>query len=133
MVTATAGMMLTDRLGGFTPGTESLRRGVSMTSDITMVRIYLSEADRGPHKNLMQEIMNLLHDQHGIRGVTVFRGIAGLGDTGEAEAADLIRRLIDLPLVIEFFDEPQKIEAALPPLRDLVPAGQIVSWPAATR
>jgi uncharacterized protein len=34
----------------------------------------------------------------------------------------------DLPLGIEFFDEPQVAEAAIHLLDDLVPGGHIVSW-----
>jgi hypothetical protein len=36
----------------------------------------------------------------------------------------------DLPLVIEFFDEPGVAEAAIHLLDDLVPGGHIVSWQA---
>jgi hypothetical protein len=36
----------------------------------------------------------------------------------------------DLPLVIEFFDEPTVAEAAIHLLDGLVPGGHIVSWPA---
>jgi uncharacterized protein len=39
-----------------------------MESEITIVRIYLSEGDHGRRKNLMQEILNILHDQHRVRG-----------------------------------------------------------------
>lgn len=104
-----------------------------MASDITMVRMYLSETDHGRRRTLMKDIMNLLHDQHRVRGVTVFRGIAGFGDTGEVHAADLLRVLVDLPLVLEFFDAPEKVEAVLPLLRALVPDGHIVTWPATSR
>jgi uncharacterized protein len=104
-----------------------------MARDVTLVRIYLSEADHGHRRNLMREVLNLLHEQHRVAGVTVFRGIAGFGDTGEVHAADLLRLMVDLPLVIEFFDEPAKVEAVLPLLRGLVAEGHIVSWPATSR
>jgi uncharacterized protein len=42
----------------------------------------------------------------------------------------MLRLNIDLPLVIEFFDEPEIAEAAIHLLDDLVPGGHIVSWPA---
>lgn len=104
-----------------------------MESDITIVRIYLSESDHGRRKNLMQEILNILHDRHRVRGVTVFRGIAGFGHTGEVHAADILRLMVDLPLVIEFFDDPSVVQAALGLLTGLVPAGRIVSWRATCR
>lgn len=104
-----------------------------MATDVTIVRIYLSEADHGKRNNLMKEIFAILHDQHRVKGTTVFRGIAGFGQTGEVHAADLLRLMVDLPLVIEFFDTPETVEAALPLLKPLVPQGHIVSWPAALR
>jgi uncharacterized protein len=101
-----------------------------MANDIVMVRIYLSEADHGRRRTLMQEILTLLQDRHAVQGVTVFRGIAGFGASGEVRADDILRLNVDLPLVIEFFDEPKVVEAAIHLLDDLVPGGHIVSWPA---
>lgn len=101
-----------------------------MTNEILMVRIYLSEADHGRRRTLMREILTLLQERHAVQGVTVFRGIAGFGASGEVHADDLLRLNVDLPLVIEFFDEPKVADAAIHLLDDLVPGGHIVSWPA---
>jgi uncharacterized protein len=101
-----------------------------METEVTVVRIYLSESDHGRRKTLMQEILNILHDQHKVRGVTVFRGIAGIGDTGEVHASDMLRILVDLPLVIEFFDTPEVVTAVLALLASLTPAGHTISWSA---
>ena len=101
-----------------------------MTNDILMARIYLSEADHGKRRTLMQEILTLLQERHAVQGVTVFRGIAGFGASGEVRADDILRLNVDLPLVIEFFDEPGIVHAAIALLDDLVPSGHIVSWPA---
>jgi len=104
-----------------------------MDREVTIVRIYINEADHGRRKNLMQEVLNVLRDQQRVHGVTVFRGIAGFGDTGEVHSADVLRLMVDLPLVIEFFDETKVVEAVLGLLRDLVPEGKIVCWPARQR
>jgi uncharacterized protein len=101
-----------------------------MDNEILVARIYLSEADYGRRKTLMQEILTLLQDKHAIQGVTVFRGIAGFGASGETRADDILRLNVDLPLVIEFFDEPRVAEAAIRLLDGMVPRGHIVSWPA---
>ena len=98
-----------------------------MANDVLMVRVYLSEADHGRRKTLMREILSILHDRHAVQGVTVFRGVAGFGASGEVHANDILRLNVDLPLVIEFFDEPEVAEAAIH-LDDLVPGGHIVSW-----
>ena len=104
-----------------------------MDNEVMVVRIYLREGQHDNHKNLMQEIMEILHDQHRVQGVIVFRGIAGFGASGEMHAADLLRLSVDLPLVIEFFDAPAVAQAALDLVAPLVPAGHIISWRASCR
>jgi len=101
-----------------------------MSEDILIVRIYLSEADHGRRKRLMDEILTLLQEQHAVKSVTVFRGIAGFGASGEVRADDILRLNVDLPLVIEFFDEAKVVQAAIALLDDLVVNGHIISWPA---
>lgn len=101
-----------------------------MVNDILIVRIYIRETNQGKRKTLLQEILALLQDRHAVQGVTVFRGIAGFGASGETRANDILRLSVDLPVVIEFFDEPKVVEAALALLGDLVPGGHIISWPA---
>ena len=104
-----------------------------MEKDMTLVRIYLSEADQGKRHNLLDEVMELLHDKHRVHGVTVFRGIAGFGAKGVVHSADLLRLAQRLPLVVEFFDEPKVVEEALKALDSLLPSGHIISWPVTTR
>lgn len=92
------------------------------------VRIYLSESDTRNNHNLMQEIFRRLHDQHKIHGVTVFRGIAGFGRHGQVHSADLLRLNANLPLVIEFFDDPPAVDEVLSWLTEVVPLGHITIW-----
>lgn len=104
-----------------------------MESEVTVVRIYLHEADHGPHHNLMREILNLLQKMHEVRGVTVFRGVAELDKNGRVRASDLLRIMVDLPIVIEFFDAPAKVDTVLAALEGLVPSGRILVWRALCR
>lgn len=104
-----------------------------MNKEMVLVRIYLSEADQGKKYNLLDEVMEVLHDQHKVHGVTVFRGIAGFGAKGTVHSADLLRLTARLPLVVEFFDEPDIVAAALAVLDDLIPSGHLVSWPVGVR
>ena len=97
---------------------------------VTIARIYIKEGDRIENHSLMQEIFKLLHEQHKVHGVTVFRGVAGFGSRGEVHADDLLRLTVHLPLVLEFYDEPEIVESLLLRIRQMVPAGHIVSWTA---
>lgn len=76
----------------------------------------------------MREILTLLADQHRVQGVVVFRGIAGLGAGGEVRASDILRLNVDLPLVIEFFDQPKITDAVLSALEAMVPKGHMLAW-----
>ncbi len=104
-----------------------------MSSEVIVVRIYIHEAEQDRRTNLQQEILTLLHDQQRVKGVTVFRGIAGFGASGAVHAADLLRLTVDLPIVIEFYDEPQVAQAAMKLLNGLVPDGHVVWWQANCR
>ena len=75
-------------------------------------------------------LLERLHDQEKVRGVTVFRGISGFGRTGVVHSSRMLDLSMDLPVVVEFFDEPVKVERILTHLADLLPPGHVVSWPA---
>lgn len=96
-----------------------------MTTSITIVRVYLSEADR-----LLKPLMGKLHDEEGVRGVTVFRGVTGFGKKGKIHSSSLLDLATDLPVVVEFFDEPDKVKSIVDHLNKLVEPGHIVSWSA---
>ena len=93
--------------------------------EVTMVRMYLTEAQH-PMKTLLAK----LHDEEKVRGVTVFRGIAGFGRSGVMHSSRLLDLSMDLPVVIEFFDEPEKVRRILTHLKGVVPSGCIVTWSA---
>lgn len=101
-----------------------------MDKPVRFVRIYFSETDRGPRGTLKEYLFEHLRRTHQVHGVTVFRGIAGFGQSGESHASDLLRLSADLPLVLEFFDAPERVEAALQDIRPLIKPGHLVSWDA---
>ncbi|MGA9867465.1 MAG: DUF190 domain-containing protein [Acetobacteraceae bacterium] len=102
-----------------------------MGEEMLVARIYINESDHGRRKSLMQEMLNVLHEQQRVLSVVVFRGIAGIGDSGEVHAADILRLNVDLPLVVEFFDRADVVKAALALLEPLLPAGHpILCWTA---
>ena len=56
-----------------------------------------------------------------------------LGAGGEVRASDLLRLNVDLPVVIEFFDQPVVVDAVLGALEGMVPKGHVVAWRAGRR
>ena len=94
-------------------------------SEVTVVRVYLHEA-----KAYMHELLQYLHDESKVHGVTVFRGITGFGSSGVVHSSTLIDMSLDLPIVIEFFDETEKVMSIIEYLNAIIKPGHIVYWPA---
>lgn len=94
-------------------------------TEVTMVRIYLSEQD-----SHLDNLMKRLHDWEKVRGVSVFRGITGYGDNGKVHTASLTDLSLDLPLVVEFFDAPAKVEKILEHLNTTIKSRHMVKWSA---
>jgi PII-like signaling protein len=92
--------------------------------DVRCVRVYLTEHDKYQH------LLECLHDDKKVRGVTVFRGISGFGQSGHLHSAQLIDTVMDLPIVIEFFDVPERVDEIITHLSKMVPPGHILSWTA---
>ena len=95
------------------------------STEVTVVRIYLEEG----HAQL-DNLLKRLHDWEHVRGVSVFRGIAGFGDSGQLHTAKLVDLSFDLPLVVEFFDEPDKATQIMEHLADTIKPGHMLSWSA---
>mgnify|MGYP001814202949 CR=1 FL=1 len=93
------------------------------TLDVTFVRVYLTESE-----DVLEELLGHLHDEEKVQGVTVFRGISGFGKSGKMHAASLMDMSLDLPLVVEFFDVPDKTNIILEHIRRMVEPGHIVCW-----
>lgn len=94
-------------------------------SEVTMVRVYLTEGD-----HQLRKLLDFLQREEHVRGVTAFRGIAGFGPSGKLHEASLLDISLDLPLVVEFFDAPERAEKIKRDLHQWVGPGHIVSWSA---
>ena len=79
---------------------------------------------------MLRELLNCLHDELRVGGVTVTRGIAGFGASGRIHASNLLDLSLNLPLVVEFFDAPEKVQVALKRVHDYVGPGHVVTWQA---
>lgn len=95
------------------------------TNEVIIARVYLHEA-----KAHQEELLKFLHDESKVRGVTVFRGVSGFGKSGKYHSSTLMDMSLDLPVVVEFFDEPEKVMAIIKELNKKINPGHIVYWPA---
>lgn len=95
------------------------------TIEVTMVRIYVTEGN-----GKMEQLLKRLHDEEKVRGATVYRAVTGFGQSGRVHSSTLLDMSLDLPLVLEFFDEPQRAAAIQEHLCKLIKPGHMVSWPA---
>lgn len=95
-----------------------------MSQPVTMVRIYLIEG-----RDDINKIITRLVDIKA-RGFTVFKGVAGLGTDHRLHKASLLALSSELPIIIEFFDEPERVKEITGQLGDLVKPELIISWPA---
>lgn len=94
-------------------------------SDVMVVRVYLHEA-----RGRVSELLRYLHDESKVRGVTVFRGVSGFGTSGKYHSSSLLDLSLDLPVVVEFFDDREKAEAIIKHLNETIKPGHVVYWPA---
>ena len=92
-------------------------------TDVTVVRIYLTEGEAQ-----LNNLLKRLHDWEHLRGVTVFRGIAGFGEDGKLHTSRLMDLSLNLPLVVEFFDTPDKVAQTMEHLAEDIKPGHMLSW-----
>ena len=94
------------------------------TLDVLVVRIYITESSK-----LLNKIIEYLKTEAKIIGVSVFRAIRGFGETGHHNSS-LMDLSLNLPLVIEFFDQKDKVEIALDYLNTTIKPEHIIFWEA---
>lgn len=92
-------------------------------TNITVVRIYLTETEKH-----LKSVLRYLHDEAHVRGVTVFRGVEGFGKSGRMYSSSLVDLSTDLPLVLEFFDLPDRVTAIMTHLRTLIETDHMICW-----
>ena len=92
----------------------------------TKVTIYIDESDRWHGKPLGMAILELLKTTE-CAGATVTRGIAGFGCHSRIRTASIVDLSADLPLVVEWVDDPARVEWVMPKLLEMVKKGMITT------
>ncbi len=65
----------------------------------------------------------LLARERGLAGCTVTRGLAGFGAASRIHTAKVLRLSLDLPVVVEIVDTPDKVRDLLPDVEQMVSDG----------
>jgi hypothetical protein len=86
--------------------------------ELIRISVYINEADEWHRRPLHLEVLQMLH-RHGIAGGTVLRAVAGFTAKGGVETTSLVDAGGKLPLVIEFIDSTDKVEAVIPELKKM--------------
>lgn len=87
--------------------------------------VHIGESDTWNHKPLYTEIVHRAHAA-GLAGATVARGIEGYGGSSRIHTSRLLSLSEDLPVVVVIVDEPDRIDAFLPDLEELVTEGLVI-------
>ncbi|MFM8330149.1 MAG: DUF190 domain-containing protein [Candidatus Methylumidiphilus sp.] len=95
------------------------------TETVTIVRIYIREQE-----HLLKDIVKFLRDDTDAPGVTVLRGVEGFGQNRAEHSNFLVDLSLDLPLVIEFYDEATRAESIIHALLRRFTLPHIMSWTA---
>ncbi len=88
------------------------------------VTLYLSDGAKHHGVPVYTSLLDFLF-KSGIAGATVFKGVAGFGAKHRIHSAHILEISDHLPVVIQFIESREKVEAILPELEKLAGSGLI--------
>ena len=95
-----------------------------MEQDGLLLRIYIAEStlinDTPGYRFLVGFFM-----KRGLTGCTVYRGMSGFGHENKLRTVDVFQFSLDLPVIIDVIDTPEKIRAILPEVEEMMDDGLI--------
>lgn len=88
------------------------------------VTIYIGESNHQHGKALYMVLLEFLR-REGAAGATVTRGLAGYGAHSHIHTANIISLSVDLPIIVEWVDTPERVARLLPQIKEMVTDGLI--------
>ncbi len=89
-----------------------------------LLRIFIGESDKHEGKPLYEWIV-IKAKEFGLAGATVLRGLMGFGATSRIHTSKIMRLSLDLPIVVEIVDRPEKIKEFLSCIDPVVKDGLV--------
>ena len=89
-----------------------------------LLRIFIGESAKYDGKPLYEWIVLEAREQ-GMSGATVMKGMMGFGASSRIHTAKILRLSLDLPLVIEIVDSPEKIAVFLEHIDGVIDSGLV--------
>jgi hypothetical protein len=98
--------------------------GSKQRIDATLLRIFIGDRDKHGNMPLYEAIVLKARELH-LAGATVLRSPMGFGKSSRMHTTKILQLSTDMPLVIEIVDAPEKIEAFLPVLDEMMEGGLV--------
>lgn len=89
-----------------------------------LLRIFIGESDKREGIPLFEWIVRHARES-GLAGATVLRGLEGYGAHSRLHTAKILRLSEDLPVVVEIVDTPEKINAFLEIVDEVIDEGLV--------
>lgn len=95
------------------------------TGPAQRLTVFVGDSDHYKHHSLASEIVHRAQEA-GLAGCSVFRGSEGFGASRQLHTSHLLSLSEDLPVAIVIVDAPERIQAFLPVLDELVTEGLVI-------
>ncbi len=97
---------------------------MKLTTEGQLLRIFIGESDKYDGRPLYEWIV-LQAKEQGLSGATVLQGIMGFGARSRIHTAKILRLSLDLPVVVEIIDSPEKITKFLAHIDGAITGGMV--------
>ena len=97
---------------------------MKLLTEARLLRVFIGESDKFEGRPLYQVIVERARRRE-LAGATVLRGYLGFGANSRIHSARVLRLSEDLPMVIEIVDEPERINAFVAELDEIIGEGLV--------
>ena len=95
---------------------------MELSDESLLLRVFLAESDRKEYHPLYEVFVTRAREMN-LVGATVLRGAMGYGVSHQIHTAKILDLSAPLPIIVEFADREEKIQAFLPVLAELMDGG----------